>query len=208
MDQVKIGKFIKEQRKAKGLTQAELAEQLSVSDKTVSKWETGNGLPEVTFMLPLCELLDISVNELLSGETLSDVAYKEKAEQNIMNLVQERQQNKQKIILAVIIAVITLLGGISLILFAGLLEVDGPVRIAMIAIALIIIVLGIGVCCVLDNQAGAFECRNCGKRFVPSMTAYVIGPHSLTTRWLKCPHCGKSSFCKKRLTLKNNHFED
>lgn len=62
MEQVKIGKFIQEMRKEQSLTQRELAEKLNISDKTVSKWETGNGLPEVALMLPLCELLHISVN--------------------------------------------------------------------------------------------------------------------------------------------------
>lgn len=72
MEQVKIGKFIHEMRKEQSLTQRELAEKLNISDKTVSKWETGNGLPEVALMLPLCELLHISVNELLSGQRLDE----------------------------------------------------------------------------------------------------------------------------------------
>ncbi len=72
MDQIKTGQFIKTIRKEKNLTQREVAERLSISEKTVSKWETGNGLPEVGLMLPLCELLGISVNELLSGERLDE----------------------------------------------------------------------------------------------------------------------------------------
>ena len=75
MDQVKTGRFIAARRRSLGLTQRELAEKLSVSDKTVSKWECGNGLPEVSLMLPLCELLGINVNELLTGEMLDDASY-------------------------------------------------------------------------------------------------------------------------------------
>ena len=67
MDQMRIGKFIAESRKALGLTQRQLAYTLDISDKTVSKWECGKGLPEVSLMLPLCRTLGISVNEMLSG---------------------------------------------------------------------------------------------------------------------------------------------
>ncbi|MDE7084364.1 MAG: helix-turn-helix domain-containing protein [Clostridia bacterium] len=72
MNQIETGKFIKTARKEKSLTQRELAEKLNISEKTVSKWETGNGLPEVSLMLPLCKILDITVNELLSGERLNE----------------------------------------------------------------------------------------------------------------------------------------
>lgn len=86
MDQVKIGQFLKSMRKQKNLTQKEVAEKLSVSEKTISKWETGSGLPEVVFMLPLCNLLNITVNELLSGERLDEKQYYQKAEQNILSV--------------------------------------------------------------------------------------------------------------------------
>ena len=95
MDQIKIGQFIKSIRKEKNLTQREVAEKLGISEKTVSKWETGNGLPEVSLMLPLCELLEISVNELLSGDRLDEKQYFEKAEQNIMSLIEEKAEAKK-----------------------------------------------------------------------------------------------------------------
>ncbi|MBR1740471.1 MAG: helix-turn-helix transcriptional regulator [Lachnospiraceae bacterium] len=101
MDQVKIGKFIAERRKEKEYTQKQLAEQLEISDRTVSKWERGNGMPEVSLMLPLCEALGISVNELLSGERLTSESYSEKAEENMMNLMKEKgQKDTVSIVLA------------------------------------------------------------------------------------------------------------
>lgn len=200
MDQVKIGKFIQEMRKEKSLTQRELSEKLNISDKTVSKWETGNGLPEVSLMLPLCELLGISVNELLSGERLDEKLYHEKAEENIMDLLKEKAEAKKKIIISAVICAITLLAGITLVLISGLLEMDAWLRVLLIVIALVIIGAGIALACVLDRDAGVFECPHCGERFVPTMKAYVMAPHSITRRWLKCPHCGKRSYCKKRLT--------
>ena len=94
MDQVKIGKFIASLRKEKEMTQKQLAEKLGISDKTISKWECGKGLPEVSMMLPLCEVFNISVNELLSGERLDEEKYRKMAEENIVTLIHEKSTKK------------------------------------------------------------------------------------------------------------------
>lgn len=200
MNQSKIGRFIASLRKEQGLTQRQLADTLNISDKTVSKWETGNGMPEVSLMLPLCETLGITVNELLCGERLTDSDYKQKAEEIIMDLVRERAESKKKIILGAIVCFITILAACTLIVVSGLLEMETWARIVLIVIALVVMVCGIGVAAVLEMGAGTFECRHCHTRFTPTAGAYLAGAHSLTTRWLKCPECGKKSFCKKRLT--------
>lgn len=95
MDQILVGRFIAEERKRKGYTQKQLSEKLGISDKTVSKWERGNGFPEVSLLLPLCNELDITVNELLSGERVSEEDYRKKAEENMVNLVKEAQESKK-----------------------------------------------------------------------------------------------------------------
>ena len=97
MDQQRISKFLLEVRKQKGMTQKELAEKVGVSDKTISKWECGNSIPDITYLESLCNSLDISVNELLSGERLTDENYSEKAEENIMALMKENKSNKKGI---------------------------------------------------------------------------------------------------------------
>ena len=94
MDQARVGRFIAACRRERGLTQRQLAEQLLVSDKTISKWETGRGLPEVSLMLPLCVALGITVNDLLSGERVGEGDYRKKAEENMMELVRENAQNR------------------------------------------------------------------------------------------------------------------
>ena len=200
MDQIKIGKFISQMRKEQSYTQRQLADVLGISDKTISKWETGKGLPEVSLMVPLCDALCINVNELLSGECLTDFEYKKKAEENMMNLVKEREESKKKIILSVMECIFTILSGTTLIVIAGILEMSSWLRILLIAIASIVIAGGIGVAAALDMSAGTFECRKCGTRFVPTTGAYIAGPHTITTRRLKCPNCGKISYCKRRLT--------
>lgn len=92
LNQEKIGKFIAERRKVQELTQKQLAEKLSVSDKAVSKWETGRSMPDNSILFDLCKVLDINVNELLSGEKLSDDNYHGKAEENMMTLMKEKQK--------------------------------------------------------------------------------------------------------------------
>ena len=95
MDQIQIGKFIAKMRKSTNLTQKQLADALSISDKTVSKWECGKGLPDVSLMLPLCNMLNITVNDLLSGEKVSQADYQKKAEGNMMDLMKENEENRK-----------------------------------------------------------------------------------------------------------------
>ena len=210
MDQIKIGKFIAEERKAKNYTQRELADKLGISDKTISKWERGNGFPEVSLLLPLCNELEITVNELLSGERLQEMDYQKKAEENMVNLVREAQESKKKIILsamvavlvlvAAMVAVLVLVAAIPLFVVAGMFEMQVWTRVLLMGIGFVIMVMGIAIACVLDREAGAFECPECKERFVPDMKAYVMGPHTITKRKLTCPKCGCTKYCKHVLT--------
>ncbi|MDO5569708.1 MAG: helix-turn-helix transcriptional regulator [bacterium] len=93
MDLIKIGNFIAECRKRKKLTQEQLAEKLGITYKAVSKWECGKGLPDVSTMKELCEILNISLNELFSGELLDTETYIKKAEQNFTILTKEKESN-------------------------------------------------------------------------------------------------------------------
>ncbi len=185
-----------------GLTQRELADRLFVSDKAISKWECGKGLPEVSLMLPLCEVLGITVNELLSGERLENDAYKARAEENMTALLRERTENKRKLLLEFVVILITMLSSVTIILLSGLLALDTPLRILLIVIALVVMIGGIAVAAVLEMTSGYFECPRCGTYFLPTKTAYVMGMHTITRRHLRCPRCGKKSWCRRRLSRK------
>ena len=87
MNQIKIGKFIASCRKEQGMTQANLAEKLGITDRAVSKWENGKSMPDSGIMLELCELLEINVNELLSGEKIDMNNYEEKTEENLRQVL-------------------------------------------------------------------------------------------------------------------------
>lgn len=146
MDQAKIGKFLTELRKEQGMTQQQLADAIGVSNKTISKWECGKGMPELSSIIPLCQTLQINVNELLSGERLPEEGYSKKAEENMMNLIQETEINKKNrrsslsIILVTVIAVLlecwfTVVsnGGVSM----TLMLFDAPTLLPMLVIPLL-----------------------------------------------------------------------
>lgn len=200
MDQSKTGKFIAQMRKEQKLTQRQLADKLMISDKTISKWETGKGLPEISLMIPLCEELNINVNELLSGERIKKEDYSMKAEENMMKLLEEKRESKKKIILSVVVAIMMIIAAVPLIVISGQLKMEIWLRILLICIGLLVIIAGIAVACILDRDAGAFECPHCKTRFVPGIKSYMMAPHTVTKRKLTCPNCGKKSYCKHRLT--------
>ena len=144
MDKIKIGRFIADERKRKGYTQKQLSEKLGISDKTISKWERGNGFPEVSLLLPLCDELEITVNELLSGERVSEEDYRKKAEVNMVNLVREAQESKKKIILSAMVATLTIVAAFPLFLLSGILEMENWLRVLLIAIGLVVVCGGAG----------------------------------------------------------------
>lgn len=199
MDQIKIGKFIAEIRKEQNFTQRQLADILSISDKTVSKWECGKGLPEVSLMIPLCDALQITVNDLLTGERVSEVDYQKKAEENMMNLIKENEENKKRMALSIICGVITIIAVCSLVVIASYIAIPTIARIALIVFAIITAVAGIGAAAMLEVKAGYYECPHCKAIFVPTMGEYVKGYHTLTKRKLKCRECGKTGMCKHRI---------
>ncbi len=89
MDQIKVGKFIAALRHERGLTQEALGQKLGVTNKTVSRWETGSYMPDIELLIPLGELLGVSVNELLAGERLSDEQFRKQADENLVEAVRE-----------------------------------------------------------------------------------------------------------------------
>ena len=149
MSQNKIGEFIQQSRKAKGLTQKDLGDQIGVSDKTISKWENGNSVPDTSILNELCASLDIKVNELLSGEKLTPGIYSMKAEENMMNLLEDNQKQQRSTILP-------FAAGVILLLLTGLLaiftHVFSPDMLELWDVPTLLIYIGI--CCSLVLLSG------------------------------------------------------
>ena len=106
MNQEKISVFIQQTRKEKGMTQKELADMLGISDKTISKWETGKGMPDMDFLMPLCNALEININELLSGEKNTSNNYTKKTKENIMSWLKENREHKKGTTIQVVTGIV------------------------------------------------------------------------------------------------------
>lgn len=198
MDQKVIGAFIKNLRKEKGLTQIELAEELNVSEKTISKWECGNGLPDAVSMLPLCEQLGISANELLSGKRLQKDEYRDQAEKNLV-LLQQTHQRNVKLLLTTewVLALSSMILLFVSIFVASFVDMQVWQRVLIIVAGVILFFVGLHFCMAIEKDAGYYECQHCHHKHVPSWNAIYFAMHMGRTRYLKCPKCGKRSWQKK-----------
>lgn len=198
MNQVKIGQFISECRKSKNMTQAQLAEKLNITDRAISKWETGKGMPDSSIMLELCNELGITVNELLSGERISMNDYTKKMEENLLELKKsEEEKNIMLLQLEIVIGVISTVVFLGAITFANLFVQDRT-YIAIIGISsFIIFLIGISFALKIEAVAGYYECRKCHYKYVPTYKDIYWAIHLGRSRYLKCPHCNQKSWNKK-----------
>jgi len=198
MNQVKIGKFIAECRKNKNMTQAELAEKLNITDRAISKWETGKGMPDSSIMLDLCNELRITVNELLSGEMISVENKNEKQEQLLLDMAKEVEQ-KNKIIwtsmwVIMCVSFTALFAGIFL---SAFLIPEGFWQYITIIGICILFLIPCFYALKLEVSVGAYKCKNCGYEIVPTYSEALWAMHRGFTRYLKCPKCNKRTWCKK-----------
>ena len=200
MDQIKIGKFIAECRKKQNLTQEQLAEKLDITDRAVSKWENGRSMPDSSLMLDLCNILKISVNELLSGEVIDMKNGNDKNEQLLLDIEKEVEK-KNKIIwtsmlVIMVVSMVALFGGI---LISTFLIPEGPWQLVSIITICVLFLIPCFYALKLEISVGAYRCKNCGHEFIPTYKEALNAMHKGFTRYLKCPECGKRTWCKKVL---------
>lgn len=198
MDLAVIGKFIKERRKAKNLTQAQLAQKLFVSEKTISKWECGNGFPDTTLMLPLCKVLGISANELLSGKLLEESEYKDRAEQNLVTLQSINQRNvKLLLTVELVLGLLSVIVLLIPIIIAGYVDIPTLEKVLIIVAGALLCFVGFYFCMIVEKDAGLYECKHCHHKYVPTFKSILWSMHMGRTRHMKCPNCGKKSWQHK-----------
>ena len=200
MDQIKIGRFIAECRKKENLTQMQLAEKLGITDKAISKWERGVAMPDTSIMLELCDILGISVNELLNGEKINMENNDQKNEQLLLDMAKELEK-KDKTIWNAMWAIMT----VSIVgLFVGLAAVaffmpEGIWQLVAILALCVVFLIPCFYALKLEVSVGAYKCKNCGHEIVPTYMEALNAMHRGTTRYLKCPKCNKRTWCKKVL---------
>lgn len=200
MDQIKIGRFIAERRKMVGLTQMQLAEKLGITDRAVSKWETGKAMPDSSIMLELCQILEVTVNDLLSGEVVMMSDYNEKNEKILLEMVEQKEQaDKRLLTLELVIGFLSMFVFLSLCVIAAYAEIQDWLRIVLIAIGFITLVVGVCFALRIEQTAGYYECGKCHHKYIPKYKSVFFAMHINRTRYMKCPECKKRSWQKKTI---------
>lgn len=201
MDQIKIGKFIAECRKKNNLTQMQLAEKLNITDRAVSKWENGKGMPDSSIMLDLCNELKISVNELLSGEMIDMNNYNEIAEKNLLEMAKKEEiQNKKLMMYENVIGFGSTISFITLIFVTSFLVDNNIARIVLFILAFILLIIGVSFALKIETETGYYECKKCHHKYVPKYNKVYFAMHLGTTRYMKCPKCNEKSWQRKVLS--------
>lgn len=198
MNQVKIGKFIASKRKEQGLTQLQLAEKLGITDRAVSKWETGKSLPDASLMPELCKLLKITINDLLCGEVVSVENYNEKAEKALLEMVKkEEMQNKKLMMYENVIGFSSTLSFLIQVLVAVFFVKNTTAQILLFILAFAFLIVGVSFALKIEAETGYYECQKCHNEYVPKYSSVYFAMHLGTTCYMKCPKCGKKSWQKK-----------
>lgn len=198
MNQVKIGKFIASKRKEQGLTQLQLAEKLCITDRAVSKWETGKSLPDTSLMPELCKLLKITINDLLCGEVVSVENYNEKAEKALLEMVKkEEMQNKKLMMYENVIGFGSTISFLIQVLVAVFFVKNTTAQILLFILAFAFLIIGVSFALKIETETGYYECQKCHNKYVPKYRSVYFAMHLGTTRYMKCPKCGKRSWQKK-----------
>jgi transcriptional regulator with XRE-family HTH domain len=198
MDLIKIGKFIAESRKSKNITQMQLAEKLNITDRAISKWECGKAMPDASIMLELCEILGISVNELLKGEKIDMGEYNKQTELHLIELVKEKEEADKRLLnMEIVIGVIGAIFYLALIFVASFIEMQLWLRVVLICGGLVVFLIAILFSLRIEQKAGYYECKCCKNRYIPTFKQALFAMHVNRTRYMKCPKCGKKSWNKK-----------
>lgn len=197
-DQIKIGKFIQERRKNIGITQSELAEKLHITDRAVSKWENGICIPDVSNIMELCKLLDITINDLYSGKIVDMKDNKKLLEKNLLEMAKiKEEKDKQLLSLELIIGYMSSITFTIFIFIASYIEMELWIKILLITIGIIILGFGIYNCLKIEQTIGYYKCDKCGYKYTPTYNSVFLSMHFGRTRYMKCPKSNKRSWQKK-----------
>ena len=198
MDLRKIGKFIAKRRQEKGFTQESLAEELNISNRSISKWERGICLPNASIMHKLCDILKITINDLFSGEVVDMKDNEKRLEENLLEMAKLKEgKDKQLLRLEMVIGYTASITFLTLIFVASFVEMAAWLRILLIIIGSVIFAFGVGNTVKIEQIAGYYECSNCNHKYVPTYQSVFWARHMGRTRKMKCPKCSKRSWQKK-----------
>ncbi len=198
MDLYKIGRFIADCRKKNNITQTQLAEKLHVTDRAVSKWECGKSMPDSSIMLELCDLLNISVNELLTGEKIKMEDYNKQAEKNLIEMKKLKEiADKRLLNLEIVLGILGVIFLLSMCFISAYIEMALWLKIVLIIFGFMVCIVASCVCLKIEQVAGYYECAHCHHRYIPTYKQINFSMHMGRTRYMKCPKCAKKTWSKK-----------
>lgn len=205
MDQIKIGKFIKERRKEKKITQDDLADKLGVTNRAISKWENGNCMPDSGLIPELCKLLGITINDLFHGKVVDKKDNDKQLEKYLLEIYKQKELGDKKLLnFEVVVGIVFVAYFLFIILtLSSLVEKslipEGIFLLITVVSVIFIIIMG----CVLlriEQIAGYYECNKCHHKYIPSYKNITLAPHMNRTRYMRCPKCNNKSWHKKVLS--------
>ena len=179
----------------------QLAEKLNITDRAVSKWETGKSMPDSSIMLELCDLLGITVNDLLNGEIVTMKNYDKTMEDNLIEVIRQKEASDRRLLTLEIV-----IGAVSTAFLLAMVAVGSFFMKVQNQLWVFFLLFGIGIAqfivCMLfairiEQVAGYYECRKCGHKYVPTYKSVNFAMHMGRTRYMKCPECGEKSWQKK-----------
>ena len=201
MNQVKIGKFIAECRKKEKLTQVQLAEKLNITDRAISKWETVKAMPDSSIMLELCDILKITVNDLLSGEVVAMDNYNKELENNLLEMIKQKEEADKRLLkLEIVMGIIAVLPLIVAVVIASIVPMEEWKGGLLVALSLLPLLIATPFALKIEQKAGCYQCQKCGHRHIPKYSSVFWTIHINRTRFMRCPKCNEKSWQKKVLS--------
>ncbi len=198
MNQIKIGKFVAECRKKVNLTQMQLAEKLGITDKAISKWERGVAMPDSSIMLELCDILNISVNDLLCGEVVTMDNYNKEMENKLIETLRQKEEADKRLLkLEIVLGIISILPLIAAVIIASVIPMEEWKGGLLVGLSLLPLLIATPFAIKIEQKAGYYECSKCRYRHIPRYSNVFLAMHINRTRYMRCPKCGKISWQKK-----------
>jgi len=175
-----------------------LAEKLNITDRAISKWETGKAMPDSEIMLDLCNILGINVNELLCGENIEMEQKDEQLNELIFQMAKNEERYHKRLLHSACVIIATSLAAlICLMTLISLLIPECGFQYFLIIASVILFIIPCIIALKFKVETGYYECKNCQHMFVPNYKEIALLMQTPTRRLLKCTKCGKWTWCKK-----------
>ncbi len=178
----------------------QLAEKLGITDRAISKWETGRAMPDSSIMLTLCDTLKICVNDLLSGEIVTMENYNKELEDNLMEMIKQKEEADRRLLkLEIVLGIIALLPLLAAAIIASIVPMEEWKAGVLVGLSLLPLLIAMPFAIKIEQKAGYYECKKCGHRHIPRYSSVFLAMHISRTRYMRCPKCGEMSWQKKVL---------